>query len=85
MQEQKQQEQEQEQEQEYDDTVQLSSLKGKPAGQPLSAIQQTGLKSISLLCGNSRGGSGLVLKYYFEFMCWRRVNIDKNKIVSYIH
>ena len=31
-QEQKQQEQEQEQEQEQDDTVQLSSLKGKPAG-----------------------------------------------------
>ena len=33
------QEQDQEQEQEQDDTVQLSSLKGKPAGQPLSAIQ----------------------------------------------
>ena len=39
MQEQKQQEQEQEQEQEQDDTVQPSSLKGKPAGQLLSAIQ----------------------------------------------
>ena len=28
-----------EQEQEQEDTVQLSSLKGKPAGQPLSALQ----------------------------------------------
>ena len=33
------QDQDQEQEQEQDDTVQLSSLKGKPAGQPLSALQ----------------------------------------------
>ena len=30
---------EQEQEQEQEDTVQLSILKGKPAGQPLSALQ----------------------------------------------
>ena len=47
-----------EQEQEQDDTVQLSSLKGKPAGQPLSAIQPGKPKhrqGITSLKGNPAG------------------------------